>query len=142
MLAFSHLLRAWFSIDFRFGTCASFRPERATDVLPSYSSFFIFVLRVLVVFETPRTLHGLFILRGTFNSRMMASTGPDGFAPAVGADGGENVGQKLEHTLSNNQGMEEVTKAEKDGDNSNGEAAGWSLLPDVQRMAANDTKVD
>jgi ATP-binding cassette subfamily G (WHITE) protein 2 (SNQ2) len=69
---------------------------------------------------------------------MMASTGPDSFAPAVGADGGENVGQKLQHTLSN-RGAEEVAKAEKDGDNSNGEAAGWSLLPDVQRMAANDT---
>jgi ATPase subunit of ABC transporter with duplicated ATPase domains len=70
---------------------------------------------------------------------MMASTGPDSFAPAVGADGGENVGQKLEHTLSNNRGAEEVAKAEKDGDDSNGEAAGWSLLPDVQRMAATDT---
>jgi ATP-binding cassette subfamily G (WHITE) protein 2 (SNQ2) len=69
---------------------------------------------------------------------MMASTGPDSFAPAVGADGGENVGQKLQHTLSN-RGAEEVAKAEKDGDNSNGEVAGWSLLPDVQRMAANDT---
>jgi ATP-binding cassette subfamily G (WHITE) protein 2 (SNQ2) len=69
---------------------------------------------------------------------MMASTGPDSFAPAVGADGGENVGQKLQHTLSN-RGAEEVAKAEKDGDNSDGEAAGWSLLPDVQRMAANDT---
>jgi ATP-binding cassette subfamily G (WHITE) protein 2 (SNQ2) len=69
---------------------------------------------------------------------MMASTGPDSFAPAVGADGGENVGQKLQHTLSN-RGAEEVAKAEKDGDKSNGEAAGWSLLPDVQRMAANDT---
>ncbi|GAB7334975.1 hypothetical protein MBLNU13_g06844t1 [Cladosporium sp. NU13] len=70
---------------------------------------------------------------------MMASTGPDSFAPAVGADGGENVGQTLEHTLSNNRGAEEVAKAERDGDGSNGEAAGWSLLPDVQRMAANDT---
>jgi ATP-binding cassette subfamily G (WHITE) protein 2 (SNQ2) len=70
---------------------------------------------------------------------MMASTGPDSFAPAVGADGGENLGQKLEHTLSNNRGAEEVAKAEKDGDDSNGEAAGWSLLSDVQRMAANDT---
>ncbi|GAB7334976.1 hypothetical protein MBLNU13_g06844t2 [Cladosporium sp. NU13] len=69
----------------------------------------------------------------------MASTGPDSFAPAVGADGGENVGQTLEHTLSNNRGAEEVAKAERDGDGSNGEAAGWSLLPDVQRMAANDT---
>ena len=57
---------------------------------------------------------------------MMASTGPDSFAPAVGADGGENVGQKLEHTLSNNQGAEEVAKAEMDGDKSSGEAAGWS----------------
>lgn len=32
-----------------------------------------------------------------------------------------------------------MAKTEKDGDHSNGEAAGWELLPDVQKMAANDT---
>jgi ATP-binding cassette subfamily G (WHITE) protein 2 (SNQ2) len=72
-------------------------------------------------------------------SCMMASTGPDSYAPAVGADAGEHVGQKLSHALSRNSGAEEVARTEKDGDHSTGEAAGWSLLPDVQRMAANDT---
>lgn len=68
----------------------------------------------------------------------MASTGPDSFAPAVGADSGEHAGQEITHTFTN-QGAEEVHQAEKDGDHSAGEAAGWSLLPNVQKMAANDT---
>ncbi|KAL1584624.1 hypothetical protein WHR41_07009 [Cladosporium halotolerans] len=68
----------------------------------------------------------------------MASTGPDSFAPAVGADAGEHLGQQASNVLGNTAEKEEALKAEQDGDHSAGEAAGWSLLPDVQRMAAND----
>jgi ABC-type multidrug transport system ATPase subunit len=68
----------------------------------------------------------------------MAWTGPGSFAPAIGAGSGENITQKLQQTLSNRR-AKEAAKAAKDGDHSTGEAAGWRLLPDVQRIAANDT---
>lgn len=98
-------------------------------------SLYLFLSYIYLAFAL---LHGCSFTCDPVNSHIMASTGPDSFAPAVGADSGEHVGQKVAHTMESG-GAEEAYKAEKDGDQSAGEAAGWSLLPDVQAMAANDT---